>query len=277
MYAPQTCPTATLVQVASRRGRIEQAFQVAKGQVGLDTYEVRTAHGWARHVTLALWGLALLSRVRAHAAALPPPPKTGPRRRTACPRARGRAAAGAWRRSAGGGGAWCSRYPPPRPRSWPGHSGAASIHGWPCAVTGNAGRPSSLIYNCSIRGVFVAGRERKGPPRPFLVDHPVQLEAKKPAHGGLASLGDPRKDLVPSDASVVADGPWRRINDTEAHAGSIAACQVRVPRHPYWGHQGHKAHITGQTGKLGPADGSGACHSTGSPDSRSGESASGAS
>ncbi len=93
MYAPQTCPTATLVQVASRRGRIEQAFQVAKGQVGLDTYEVRTAHGWARHVTLALWGLALLSRVRAHAAALPPPPKKGPRRLTACQRARTRAVA----------------------------------------------------------------------------------------------------------------------------------------------------------------------------------------
>ena len=56
MHAPQTCLTATLVQVASRRGHIRQAFAVAQNAVGLDAYEVRTARVWTRHVTLALCG-----------------------------------------------------------------------------------------------------------------------------------------------------------------------------------------------------------------------------
>jgi hypothetical protein len=57
---------ATLVQVAGRRWTIEAAFEAAKGEVGLDQYEVRSWTGWYRHVTLALFAQALLTVVRGH-------------------------------------------------------------------------------------------------------------------------------------------------------------------------------------------------------------------
>jgi SRSO17 transposase len=40
---------------------------LAKGEVGLDEYEVRTWVGWYRHVTLAMFALAYLTVVRVHA------------------------------------------------------------------------------------------------------------------------------------------------------------------------------------------------------------------
>ncbi len=64
-FAPQGCELETLVAVAGRRWCIEHAFETAKQETGLDDYEVRSAHGWYRHVTLALWALALLAVVRA--------------------------------------------------------------------------------------------------------------------------------------------------------------------------------------------------------------------
>ena len=54
---------ATLVSVAGR-WCIEMCFEAAKGEVGLDEYEVRSWTGWY-HVTLSMWALALLSAVRA--------------------------------------------------------------------------------------------------------------------------------------------------------------------------------------------------------------------
>ena len=36
------------------RWHIEHAFEAAKQETGLDDYEVRSVHGWYRHVTLAL-------------------------------------------------------------------------------------------------------------------------------------------------------------------------------------------------------------------------------
>ena len=44
---------------------IESGFEAAKGEVGLDEYEVRSATGWYRHITLALWAMALLAVIRA--------------------------------------------------------------------------------------------------------------------------------------------------------------------------------------------------------------------
>ncbi|MCY4521698.1 MAG: IS701 family transposase, partial [Caldilineaceae bacterium] len=44
---------------------IESDFKAAKQEVGLDEYEVRSATGWYRHMTLALWALALLAVLRA--------------------------------------------------------------------------------------------------------------------------------------------------------------------------------------------------------------------
>ena len=65
MYAPCGTDLATLVSVAGRRWCIEMCFEAAKGEVGLDEYEVRSWTGWYRHVTLSMWALALLSAVRA--------------------------------------------------------------------------------------------------------------------------------------------------------------------------------------------------------------------
>jgi len=49
---------------------IESCFEAAKGEVGLDQYEVRSWTGWYRHITLVMWAYALLTVLRA--AHLPP-------------------------------------------------------------------------------------------------------------------------------------------------------------------------------------------------------------
>lgn len=54
-----------LVRVAGQRWQIEQAFQTAKGECGLDHYEVRHWHGWYRHITLAMRAAAVLAILRA--------------------------------------------------------------------------------------------------------------------------------------------------------------------------------------------------------------------
>ena len=77
-FAPRDCDLETLVAVAGSRWPIEHAFEAAKQEVGLDDYEVRSAHGWYRHVTLALWALALLAVVRAADLARPDPQKKSP-------------------------------------------------------------------------------------------------------------------------------------------------------------------------------------------------------
>ena len=74
-FAPQACDLETLVAVAGSRGCIEHAFEAAKQETGLDDYEVRSAHGWYRHVTLALWALALLAGAGRRPGAAGPPKK----------------------------------------------------------------------------------------------------------------------------------------------------------------------------------------------------------
>lgn len=50
--------------IASRRWSIEDSFEAAKGEVGLDEYEVRKWDGWHRHKTLCLLAHAFLVVVR---------------------------------------------------------------------------------------------------------------------------------------------------------------------------------------------------------------------
>jgi SRSO17 transposase len=65
VFAPQAVPLAEVVQTAGTRWTIESSFEAAKGEVGLDHYEVRSWTGWYRHITLAMWAYALLTIVRA--------------------------------------------------------------------------------------------------------------------------------------------------------------------------------------------------------------------
>ena len=65
VHAPRNTDLETVVRVAGARWCIERAFEDAKQEAGLDEYEVRSATGWYRHVTLALWALALLAAIRA--------------------------------------------------------------------------------------------------------------------------------------------------------------------------------------------------------------------
>lgn len=69
-HAPSPVPLLTLVRVAGIRWSVEESFQAAKGQVGLDHYQVRTWTGWHRHITLAMLALAFLAVL----ATLSPPP-----------------------------------------------------------------------------------------------------------------------------------------------------------------------------------------------------------
>jgi SRSO17 transposase len=63
--APEGTDLTTLVRVAGTRWTIEACFEAAKGEVGLDEYEVRSWTGWHRHVTLAMLAHAYLAVVRA--------------------------------------------------------------------------------------------------------------------------------------------------------------------------------------------------------------------
>jgi len=56
---------AELVRVAGARWAVECCFQQAKGEVGLDHYEVRRHDAWYRHITLAMLAHACLAVVRA--------------------------------------------------------------------------------------------------------------------------------------------------------------------------------------------------------------------
>jgi SRSO17 transposase len=61
LYAPVDMPLEEIVRAAGGRWTIEEVFKLAKGQVGLDQYEVRSWQGWYRHITLALVALAALA------------------------------------------------------------------------------------------------------------------------------------------------------------------------------------------------------------------------
>jgi SRSO17 transposase len=62
--APAVTTLAELVRVAGMRWMVEACFEAAKGEVGLDQYEVRSWTGWHRHVTLAMLAHAYLAVVR---------------------------------------------------------------------------------------------------------------------------------------------------------------------------------------------------------------------
>jgi ABC-type spermidine/putrescine transport system permease subunit I len=64
-------PLAALVRAAGARWAVEESFQAAKGQVGLDHYQVRSFDGWHRHITLAMLALAYLAVIATLTASTP--------------------------------------------------------------------------------------------------------------------------------------------------------------------------------------------------------------
>lgn len=69
VYGPPETKLEEMVKVAGRRWTIEESFETAKGEVGLDQYEVRSWQGWYRHITLAMIAHAYLTAMRANAEA----------------------------------------------------------------------------------------------------------------------------------------------------------------------------------------------------------------
>ena len=74
-WCPAGTTIETLVAVEGRRWAIEDAFETAKTELGLDHDETRSWHGWHRHVSLVMLAFAMLAAIR-HRANAPPPPKT---------------------------------------------------------------------------------------------------------------------------------------------------------------------------------------------------------
>jgi SRSO17 transposase len=67
-YGPKGTPARELVKVCQRRWQVEDCFAEAKGEVGLDHYEVRRWDAWHRHITLCLLAHAFLVVTRLLAA-----------------------------------------------------------------------------------------------------------------------------------------------------------------------------------------------------------------
>jgi len=72
------CPAGTgiqaLVSVEGRRWAIEDSFETAKNELGLDHNETRSWHRWHRHVSLVMLAFAMMAAIR-HQANQAPPPK----------------------------------------------------------------------------------------------------------------------------------------------------------------------------------------------------------
>ena len=124
-YFTTWCPAGTtiaaLVAVEGQRWGIEDTFETAKTELGLDHNETRSWHGWHRHVSLVMLAFAMLATIRRRAN-VPPPPKT-PIRLT---RTRRTSSAGHSRRSAASPSASRSDASS-QPSSSPGHSGVVHI------------------------------------------------------------------------------------------------------------------------------------------------------
>ncbi len=129
-WCPAGTAAAKLVQVEGCRWAIEDSFETAKNELGLNHNETRSWHGWHRHVSLVMLAFAMMASIRHHANQ-PAPQKIPPRLpRTRLPQtqahrtqARQPSSAGRSRKSAASPSAWPSEAFSP-PTSSPGRSGA---------------------------------------------------------------------------------------------------------------------------------------------------------
>jgi SRSO17 transposase len=61
---PATTPLRELIRVAGARWAIEECFQTAKNEAGLDQYQARSWRAWHAHITLAMLAAAYLAATR---------------------------------------------------------------------------------------------------------------------------------------------------------------------------------------------------------------------
>jgi DDE superfamily endonuclease len=156
-YGPAATTVPELVRVAKVRWAIEEGFAQAKGEVGLDHYEVRTWQAWRRFITLSLLAHAALVVLRTRAVAAeadaaaaqqadrqkrgchPPHPRSS---RSRCPKSAGACWRCAKRRSGG-------------PSAWAGRSGDAPTKRWPPAVTPPSGHGACAGKSAPVPGALV--------------------------------------------------------------------------------------------------------------------------
>jgi SRSO17 transposase len=75
-YGPRRATVADLAWTAGSRWHVEECFQQAKGEAGLDHYQVRSWRAWYAHITLSMLALAWLAASRAQAVKGEPAPAT---------------------------------------------------------------------------------------------------------------------------------------------------------------------------------------------------------
>ena len=80
-WCPAGTGIQTLVAVEGHRWAIEDSFETAKNELGLDHNETRSWHGWHRHVSLVMLAFAMMAVIRYRANGMAPPKR--PRMRTA--------------------------------------------------------------------------------------------------------------------------------------------------------------------------------------------------
>ena len=76
-YGPRRSTLVDLAWIAGSRWHVEECFQQAKGEAGLDHYQVRTWRAWYAHITLSILALAWLAASRSQAVKGEPAPATG--------------------------------------------------------------------------------------------------------------------------------------------------------------------------------------------------------
>lgn len=71
-WCPHGTSIDTLIRVEGTRWRIEECFETAKNEFGLDHNETRSWHGWYRHVSLVMLAYAMMAAVRYRANTITP-------------------------------------------------------------------------------------------------------------------------------------------------------------------------------------------------------------
>ena len=66
-WCPAGTSIETLVKVEGHRWAIEDSFETAKNELGLDHNETRSWHGWHRHVSLVMLAFAMMAAIRRRA------------------------------------------------------------------------------------------------------------------------------------------------------------------------------------------------------------------